>query len=122
MKAIFCIFLSKRVTKVFEFINFIYRKSRIVNPADFLYNCFMTSKITIQNKLKYIFSNNIIHNIDLLFKRAYFSNSHISFIKKSISNFIASRNLDKEYLLLKCFSYGHSHKIPLTYKSRLCPS
>ena len=42
-------------------------KSRILNPADFLHNCFMTSKITIQNKLKYIFSNNIIHNIDKKF-------------------------------------------------------
>ena len=82
----------------------------------------MTNKINIQNKLKYIFSDNIIHNFALLFKETCFSYSHISFIKKSISNFIASRNLDKEYLLLKCFSYGHSHKIPLTYKSRLCPS
>ena len=82
----------------------------------------MTNKINIQNKLKYIFSNNIIHNFALLFKETCFSYSHISFIKKSISNFIASRNLDKEYLLLKCFSYGHSHKIPLTCKSRLCPS
>ena len=82
----------------------------------------MTSKITIQNKLKYIFSNNIIHNIDLLFKKTYFSNSHISFIKKSISNFITCRDLDKAFLIFKCLSCGHSHKIPLTCKSRLCPS
>ena len=57
----------------------------------------MTNKINIQNKLKYIFSNNIIHNFALLFKETCFSYSHISFIKKSISNFIASRNLDKGY-------------------------
>ena len=82
----------------------------------------MTSKITIQNKLKYIFSNNIIHDIDHLFKKAYFSNSHISFIKKSISSFIACRDLDKGYIIFKCLSCAHSHKIPLTCKSRLCPS
>ena len=37
----------------------------------------MTSEITIQNKLKYIFSNNIIHNID---KRFFFDigNGHIN--------------------------------------------
>ncbi len=73
----------------------------------------MTNKITIQNKLKYIFGNNIIHNIDLLFKKACFSHSHISFIKKSISNFIACRDSDKGYLLLKCTSCEHSHKNPL---------
>ncbi len=81
----------------------------------------MTSKITIQNKLKYIFSNNFIHNIDLIFKRAYFSNSHISFIKESISKSITCRDLDKGYLHLKYTSCGHSHKIPLTCKSSLCP-
>ena len=76
----------------------------------------------MQNKLKYIFSNNIIQNIDLLFKETCFSYSHISFTKKSISNFIACWDLDKGYLLRKCFSCGHSHKISLTCKSRLCPS
>ena len=82
----------------------------------------MTSKITIQNKLKYIFSNNIIHNIDLLFKKTFFSDSHISFIKKSIYNFLLCRDLNNAYIIFKCNLCGHSHKIPLSCKSRLCPS
>ncbi len=82
----------------------------------------MTSNITIQNKLKYIFSNNIIHYDDSFFKKFYFQKAHSLFIKKSIINFLACRDLDKGFVIYKCHSCGHSHKFPLTCKSRLCPS
>ena len=82
----------------------------------------MTSKITIQNKLKYIFSKFIIQDFLSLFNKLHFSDKHISFINESINKFLACKDLDKAYILIKCSSCGQSHKIPLSCKSRLCPS
>ena len=98
------------------------KKAGFFNPADFWYNCFMTSKITIQNKLKFILSKYSIHNFEPLFKNFPLDKSHISFINKSVHNFLACRDLDKGYILYKCNSCGHSHKIALSCKSRLCPT
>ena len=82
----------------------------------------MTNKITIQNKLKFILSKYSIHNFEPLFKNFSLDKSHISFINKSVHNFLACRDIDKGYILYKCNSCGHSHKIALSCKSRLCPT
>ena len=83
----------------------------------------MTSDYFIQNKLKFIFSDdNIILNSLNFCKEYYLDDSHLEYIKHSISNFLACRDLSKGFVSYKCPSCSISHKFPLTCKSKLCPS
>jgi putative transposase len=73
------------------------KKSRIEIRLIFLYNIFMT--YIIQDKLKYIFSNNNILLNSLKFcKKNNIGNSHLEYIKLSIDKFLACRDISKGFV------------------------
>lgn len=83
----------------------------------------MTSKYIIQNKLKYIFSNNniLLNSIDFC-KKNNIEEKHLEYIKLSVDKFLACRDISKGFIKFKCPLCPVIHKFPLTCKSRLCPS
>ena len=77
----------------------------------------------IQDKLKYIFSNNNILLNSLKFcKKNNIGNSHLEYIKLSIDKFLACRDISKGFVKFKCPYCPVTHLFPITCKSRLCPS
>ena len=77
------------------------KKSRIEIRLIFLYNIFMT--YIIQDKLKYIFSNNNILLNSLKFcKKNNIHNSHLEYIKLSVDKFFACRDISKGFVKFKC--------------------
>ena len=83
----------------------------------------MTNKYIIQNKLKYIFSNNniLLNSIDLC-KKNNIEKKHLKYIIQSINKFLACRDMSKGFIKFKCPLCPIIHKLPLTCKSKLCPS
>ena len=83
----------------------------------------MTSKYIIQNKLKYIFSNNnILLNSINFCKKNNIDEKYLEYIKLSVNKFLACRDTSKGFIKFKCPLCSVTHKFPLTCKSRLCPS
>ena len=83
----------------------------------------MTSNSFLNNKLKYIFSNNIVHNFFQLCK--YFQllpKSHVEYMIFSIAKFLACRDSKKGFVSFKCPKCSHTHSFALSCKSKLCPS
>ena len=78
----------------------------------------MTNKYIIQNKLKYIFSNNNI----LFCKKNNIRTNHLKYIIHSVDKFLACRDMSKGFIKFKCPLCPIIHKFPLTCKSKLCPS
>ena len=77
----------------------------------------------IQDKLKYIFSNNNILLNSLKFcKKNNIGNSHLEYIKLSIDKFLACRDISKGFVKFKCPHCPVTHLFPITCKSKLCPS
>ena len=83
----------------------------------------MTNKYIIQNKLKYIFSNNniLLNSIDFC-KKNNIEKKHLKYIIQSIDKFLACRDMSKGFIKFKCPLCPIIHKFPLTCKSKLCPS
>ena len=83
----------------------------------------MTNKYIIQNKLKYIFSNNniLLNSIDFC-KKNNIEKKHLKYIIQSIDKFLACRDMSKGFIKFKCPLCPIIHKLPLTCKSKLCPS
>ena len=83
----------------------------------------MTNKFIIQNKLKYIFSNNnILLNSINFCKKNNIDDKHLKYIIQSIDKFLACRDMSKGFIKFKCPLCPIIHKFPLTCKSKLCPS
>ena len=83
----------------------------------------MTNKFIIQNKLKYIFSNNnILLNSINFCKKNNIDDKHLKYIIQSIDKFLACRDMSKGFIKFKCPICPIIHKFPLTCKSKLCPS
>ena len=78
----------------------------------------MTNKYIIQNKLKYIFSNNNI----LFCKKNNIRTNHLKYIIHSVDKFLACRDMSKGFIKFKCPLCPIIHKFSLTCKSKLCPS
>ena len=77
----------------------------------------------IQDKLKYIFSNNNILLNSLKFcKKNNIGDCHLEYIKLSIDKFLACRDISKGFVKFKCPHCPVTHLFPITCKSRLCPS
>ena len=83
----------------------------------------MTNKYIIQNKLKYIFSNNniLLNSIDFC-KKNNIDDKHLKYIIHSTDKFLACRDMSKGFIKFKCPLCPIIHKLPLTCKSKLCPS
>lgn len=83
----------------------------------------MTNKYIIQNKLKYIFSNNniLLNSIDFC-KKNNIRTNHLKYIIHSVDKFLACRDMSKGFIKFKCPLCPVIHKFPLTCKSKLCPS
>ena len=83
----------------------------------------MANKYIIQNKLKYIFSNNniLLNSIDFC-KKNNIEKNHLKYIIHSVDKFIACRDMSKDFIKFKCPLCPIIHKFPLTCKSKLCPS
>ena len=83
----------------------------------------MNNKYIIQNKLKYIFSNNniLLNSIDFC-KKNNIEKKHLKYIIQSIDKFLACRDMSKGFIKFKCPLCPIIHKFPLTCKSKLCPS
>lgn len=83
----------------------------------------MANKYIIQNKLKYIFSNNniLLNSIDFC-KKNNIEKKHLKYIIQSIDKFLACRDMSKGFIKFKCPLCPIIHKFPLTCKSKLCPS
>ena len=74
----------------------------------------------IQDKLKYIFSNNNILLNSLKFcKKNNIGNSHLEYIKLSIDKFLACRDISKGFVKFKCPHCPVTHLFPITCKSKL---
>ena len=83
----------------------------------------MANKYIIQNKLKYIFSNNnILLNSINFCKKNNIEKNHLKYIIQSIDKFLACRDMSKGFSKFKCPICPIIHKFPLTCKSKLCPS
>ena len=83
----------------------------------------MTNKYIIQNKLKYIFSNNnILLNSINFCKKNNIDNKHLKYIIHSTDKFLACRDMSKGFIKFKYPLCPVIHKFPLTCKSKLCPS
>ena len=83
----------------------------------------MTNKYIIQNKLKYIFSNNnILLNFIDFCKKNNIRTNHLKYIIHSIDKFLACRDMSKGFIKFKYPLCPIIHKFPLTCKSKLCPS
>ena len=78
----------------------------------------MPNKYIIQNKLKYIFSNNNI----LFCKKNNIRTNHLKYIIHSVDKFLACRDMSKGFIKFKCPLCPIIHKFSLTCKSKLCPS
>ena len=77
----------------------------------------------IQDKLKYIFSNNNILLNSLKFcKKNNIGDCHLEYIKLSVDKFLACRDISKGFVKFKCPHCPVTHLFPITCKSRLCPS
>ena len=83
----------------------------------------MSNKYIIQNKLKYIFSNNniLLNSINFCKKNNIMKN-HLKYIIHSVDKFLACRDMSKGFIKFKCPICPIIHKFPLTCKSKLCPS
>ena len=79
----------------------------------------MSNKYIIQNKLKYIFSNNniLLNSINFCKKNNIVKN-HLKYIIHSVDKFLACRDMSKGFIKFCPII----HKFPLTCKSKLCPS
>ena len=83
----------------------------------------MSNKYIIQNKLKYIFSNNdiLLNSINFCKKNNIVKN-HLKYIIYSVDKFLTCRDMSKGFIKFKCPLCPIIHKFPLTCKSKLCPS
>lgn len=106
--------------KLTKFKKYSGKKSRIEIRLIFLYNIFMT--YIIQDKLKYIFSNNNILLNSLKFcKKNNIGNSHLEYIKLSVDKFLACRDIQKVLSTSNVLTVL-LHLFHITCKSKLCPS
>ena len=78
----------------------------------------MTNKFIIQNKLKYIFSNNnILLNSINFCKKNNIDDKHLKYIIQSIDKFLACRDMSKGFIKFKCPLCPIIHKSPLLHVS-----
>ena len=63
----------------------------------------MTNKYVIQNKLKYIFSNNniLLNSIDFC-KKNNIRTDYLKYIIHSVDKFLACRDMSKGFIKFKC--------------------
>ena len=83
----------------------------------------MFNKYIIQNKLKYISSNNnILLNSINFCKKNNIVKKHLKYIIQSVYKFLACRDMSRGFIKFKCPLCPIIHKFPLTCKSKLYPS
>ena len=58
----------------------------------------------------------------LNFIKPFFSQQHFEYVKASINKFLLCRDIKAGFIKYTCTVCGHYHTIPITCKSRLCPS
>ena len=58
----------------------------------------------------------------LNFIKPFLTHNHLEYIKTSINKFILCRDTKAGFIKYTCTECGHYHTIPITCKSRLCPS
>ena len=58
----------------------------------------------------------------LNFINPFLTQQHFEYIKASINKFLLCRDIKAGFIKYTCTECGHYHTIPITYKSRLCPS
>ena len=58
----------------------------------------------------------------LNFIKSFLTHSHLEYIKTSINKFMLCRDTKAGFIKYTCTECGHYHTIPITCKSRLCPS
>lgn len=58
----------------------------------------------------------------LNFINPFLTQQHFEYIKASINKFLLCRNFKAGFIKYTCTECGHYHTIPITCKSRLCPS
>ena len=58
----------------------------------------------------------------LNFIKPFLTHNHLEYIKTSINKFMLCRDTKAGFIKYTCTECGHYHTIPITCKSRLCPS
>ena len=58
----------------------------------------------------------------LNFINPFLTQQHFEYIKASINKFLLCRDIKAGFIKYTCTECGHYHTIPITCKSRLCPS
>ena len=58
----------------------------------------------------------------LNFIKLFLNHKHLEYIKTSINKFLLCRDTKAGFIKYTCTECGHYHTIPITCKSRLCPS
>ena len=58
----------------------------------------------------------------LNFIKLFLNHKHLEYIKTSINKFLLYRDTKAGFIKYTCTECGHYHTIPITCKSRLCPS
>jgi len=58
----------------------------------------------------------------LNFIKPFLTHNHLEYIKNSINRFRLCRDTKAGFIKYSCTECGHYHTIPITCKSRLCPS
>ena len=58
----------------------------------------------------------------LNFINPFLNQQHLEYIKASINKFLLCRDIKAGFIKYTCTECGHFHTIPITCKSRLCPS
>ena len=58
----------------------------------------------------------------LNFINPFLTQQHLEYIKASINKFLLCRDIKAGFIKYTCTECGHYHTIPITCKSRLCPS
>ena len=58
----------------------------------------------------------------LNFINPFLNQQHLEYIKASINKFLLCRDIKTGFIKYTCTECGHYHTIPITCKSRLCPS
>ena len=58
----------------------------------------------------------------LTFINPFLTQQHLEYIKASINKFLLCRDIKAGFIKYTCTECGHYHTIPITCKSRLCPS
>ena len=58
----------------------------------------------------------------LNFINSFLNQQHLEYIKASINKFLLCCDIKAGFIKYTCTKCGHFHTIPITCKSRLCPS